>query len=312
MSNTLSFKEGRPLAVIVGGEHDGKTLHVQSNFDKRGAEKQELDQDQTAVIISELYRVMGNKLSYKKMDQLRQAIHDKSRPVNRELAGIYDHFLKLLDSNKNKELLLEEGDIVPIFDPTQERSVFMICGMSGSGKSYYTAALCKQYHSQHPKNKIILFSNKDSDPVFDRLSYVDRIMIDDSMLEDPITMMEMKNSLVLFDDIECNPNKDLEKELARISSLILQQGRSYKCSYVHISHQMNNGHATKLILTECHSVTIFPAMVTMYSLNYLLSKYFGFNKHEIKKIKTLPSRWVTIYKCPPTVLYRSGAFISDS
>jgi len=47
MSNTLSFKEGRPLAVIVGGEHDGKTLHVQSNFEKRGAEKQELKSELT-------------------------------------------------------------------------------------------------------------------------------------------------------------------------------------------------------------------------------------------------------------------------
>ena len=38
-------------------------------------------------------------------------------------------------------------------------------------------------------------------------------------------------------------------------------------------------------------------------LTYLLGSYFGLDKHEIAKIKTLPSRWVTIVKCYPAVIF---------
>ena len=310
MSNTLSFKTGRPIAVISGGEHDDKTIHMDSCFDKK-KKSNELDTDSTAVVIEELYRCMGSRLSYKKMDALRMALHNKTKPVDRELGGIYDHFLKLMNDNQNKELILEDGNVVPIFDPTRERSVFYVAGMSGSGKSHFTRDLCKQYHRQFPKNKIILFSNKSADPLFDRLSYIDRITIDETIVEDPITLLELKDSLVLFDDIEGQINRDIEKELERISAIILQQGRSSRVSYVHISHQLNNGNKTKLIITEAHSITIFPSTVTTYSLSYLLGKYYGFDKNTIKKIKTLPSRWCTIYKAPPTILYSSGSFIAD-
>ena len=52
-------------------------------------------------------------------------------------------------------------------------------------------------------------------------------------------------------------------------------------------------------------------MTTKYSLKYLLEKYFGFDKPMINKICKLPSRWVTVYKCPPLVLYSSGAFMAN-
>ena len=71
--------------------------------------------------------------------------------------------------------------------------------------------------------------------------------------------------------------KEIDKELTRISDLILQQGRSYKCSFVYISHQANNYKATRNILNEAHHIVVFPSMSTRYSLNYLFGKYFGFN-----------------------------------
>lgn len=308
--NTLSLEHGRPLAFIKGGKYDKEILHIDTDVEKKKPEK-EIDSDQTAILIENLYRSMGSQLSFRKMELLRDSIHNDTRPVNRELAQFFDHAKKLMSSNIDKEVVLDDAEFVPMFDTKQERSVFMVCGMSGSGKSTYTAALCKTYHQQYPKNKIILFSNKSEDPVFDRLSYIDRIIISDDLLTDPITLNELKDTLVLFDDIECNPSKDIAKELIRISDLILQQGRSFRCSFVYISHQSNNYKATRNILNECHHVVVFPAMTTRYSLNYLFGKYFGFNKEVISKICKLPSRWVQITKSPPCVLYKTGSFIPD-
>ena len=306
--NTLSLDSGRPLAMIKGGKYDKETLHVNTDIEKKTKEK-EIDIDETAIMIENLYRSMGGKISFRKMELLRDSIQSKRRPVNRELAQIYDHAMKLMCNSEDKEVVLSEAEFVPIFDSKLERSVFMVCGMSGSGKSTYTAALCKTYHQQYPKNKIILFSNKLEDPVFDILSYVDRITISDDLLDDPITLNELKNSLVLYDDVECNASKEIAKELIRISDLILQQGRSFRCSFVYISHQSNNYKATRNVLNEAHHIVVFPAMTTRYSLNYLFSKYFGFDKETISKICKLPSRWVQVTKSPPCILYKTGAFI---
>ena len=308
--NTLSIDSGRPLAMIKNGKYNKEIIHINSDIEKKPKQK-EIDIDETSILIENLFRHMGNKLSFRKMELLRDSIHEKRRPVNRELAQFYDHSMKLMGNSEDKEIVLADGEFVPIFDTSQERSVFMVCGMSGSGKSTYTASLCKTYHQQYPKNKIILFSNKPTDPVFDILSYIDRITITDELLKDPITLNELENSLVIFDDVECTTSKEIDKELIRISDLILQQGRSYKCSFVYITHQSNNYKATRNILNEAHHVVVFPAMCTRYSLNYLFGKYFGFTKDIINKICKLPSRWVQITKAPACVLYRNGAFIPD-
>ena len=134
--NTLSLDSGRPLAMIRNGKFDKEILHINTDIEK--SKKKELDTDQTAILIENLYRTMGNKLNFRKMELLRDAIQNKRRPVNRELAQFYDHAISLMENNEDKELILNEGELVPIFDTKQERSVFMVCGMSGSGKSTYT------------------------------------------------------------------------------------------------------------------------------------------------------------------------------
>ena len=303
----LNFDDGSPIAYINGGEHNKEILYRNSNKDHKN--KKKINIDEIAILIENLYRTMNGKMSFKTLEQLRDAIIEKKRPINRELGRHYDHALKILDQTKDKEIVLQEGELIPMFDESQERQVFMIAGMSGSGKSTFTASLCRTYKKQFPDNKIILFSNKPSDPVFDRLEYIERIVINEDLLKDPITLNEMEDSLVLFDDVEYSSNKDIDKELDRIRDLILQQGRSYHVSFVYISHQANNYKQTRTILNECHSVTIFPAMTTRYSLKYLLEKYFGFDKAQINKLCKLPSRAVTIYKSPPLVLYKTGAYL---
>jgi energy-coupling factor transporter ATP-binding protein EcfA2 len=303
-------EHGRPLGFIHGGSHEGEIVYLNSVKHKT---KSKIDNNEIAVLIEALYRNMGNKVNMKTMERLREAILDRKRPANREIAQLYDMAIKMLDNGKNKEILLDEDSkLNPMFDTTRERDVQMVCGMSGSGKSTYVSGLCKVYKRQYPSNKVILFSNKPSDPVFDNLAFVERVVINDELLTDPITLNELSNAFVIFDDVECQTNKDIDKELTRLSDLILQQGRSYKTSFAYVSHQSNNYKATRNILNESHSITIFPAMVTKYSLKYLLGTYFGFGKDEIKRLSRLPSRWVTICKAPSIVLYSGGAYLTDN
>ena len=49
------------------------------------------------------------------------------------------------------------------------------------------------------------------------------------------------------------------------------------------------------------------------SIRYLLEGYFGLSKKPIQKLRTLPSRWVTILKTSPMiVLYEKGAYVLNN
>ena len=102
----LNFDEGRPLAFIKGGEHNKEILYLNDNKDHKN--KKEINIDEIAILIENLYRTMNGKISFKTLEQLRDAIMDRKRPANRELGRHYDHAIKILDKTKNKEIVAPE------------------------------------------------------------------------------------------------------------------------------------------------------------------------------------------------------------
>jgi hypothetical protein len=57
--------------------------------------------------------------------------------------------------------LKTKGDLTiqPVCDKKTERIVLYVSGMSGSGKSVYSANFIKHYHAMYPKNEVFLFSS---------------------------------------------------------------------------------------------------------------------------------------------------------
>ena len=85
--------------------------------------------------------------------------------------------------------------------------------------------------------------------------------------------------------------------------MILNTGRHERCSLIFTSHLSCAGNETKLILSEAHSITIFPKNMGNRAIFYLLDSYFGFDKFQINYIKNVKdSRWITIIKTYPSVL----------
>ena len=67
---------------------------------------------------------------------------------------------------------------------------------------------------------------------------------------------------------------------------------------------------TKIILNESHSVTLFPLGLGNRSIKYLLDSYLGLDKEQIKRIRNLKGRSVTIMKTfPMTILTEKEAYI---
>ncbi|CAM9564831.1 unnamed protein product, partial [Ectocarpus fasciculatus] len=190
------------------------------------------------------------------------------------------------------------------------RQCLYISGQSGSGKSHYLGRYMKEYRRMFPKNAIYIFSHVEKDAALDSVKGVKRIRFDEAFLEEEWKAEDFADTFCIFDDVfELTQNKQLMGVLTHIRALILGTGRHHRTFYAETSHVTNAGQATKLTLTECSSITLYPHSTGFRTLKYALQTAFGFSTAEIEAIKALPSRWVTVLKTAPRcVLYEGGAY----
>ncbi len=220
-----------------------------------------------------------------------------------------------INSKKNKceenlsEYKCEEGEYLQhIPNHKQERDCLYIAARSGSGKSYYCAMYATQYSKLHPKNPIYLFSGlgEEKGGSIDKIKKLIRINLDEEFMSTEFELDDIKNCMLIFDDIDVIENKALQTKLYSILNMALKVGRHAKCSVLMTMHSPCDRQKTKTIIEECHSITIFPHGMGSKPLKYLLDSYFGMNKKEIEEVKKLDSRWVTITRTYPSVMFWEG------
>jgi len=202
----------------------------------------------------------------------------------------------------------------PIPDKSLERSIRYVTGASGSGKSYYTKQYADEYKRMYPKREVYILSSIKEDKTLDKIKGLKRVKLDSQeFLTDDLTAEDFKDSLVIFDDTDCLTNKRQKLKVDSILTSVLETGRHFNVEVVYTSHLACNGRDTKRILNECKSVTIFPSGLGGKAMKYLLDNYFGLDKDQIKKLKSLNSRWVTIQKgFPMCVMSDKECYILNS
>ena len=198
-------------------------------------------------------------------------------------------------------LHLKDGKLQQIPNPDTEREILYITGASGSGKSHYTREYVKNYLKLYPNNKIYCFSALKEDETLDEINVL-RLKIDDSLFTQPLLAEEFKDSLVIMDDIDCISNKKHRNAVIDILNEILETGRHFRTSLILTYHLATNGHNTRKILNECHSVTFFPFSGSMVGKKRLLVDYCGLDKATLKKVKNTNSRWCTFFKNYPNIV----------
>ena len=215
---------------------------------------------------------------------------------------LYDKIDKSFEGFESLELVDSfHFQIVP--DLNKERDVLFIASQSGAGKSFYCKEYLKEYVKLKPKNKIYLFSYLDKDETIDEVKKLQRINIyDKEFMNEEIEPNEFKDSAIILDDIEMISDKKLKNKIMDFFNKLLMVGRHYNCTTIWVAHEVANGHSTKIILNECNSLTIFPRVIGNKKLKYVLESYFGLDKEQVNKIKSLDSRAVTIKKSYPKIV----------
>jgi adenylate kinase family enzyme len=206
----------------------------------------------------------------------------------------------------------DTGQFRQMINPKTERQIWYVVGASGSGKSYYTKMICKEYTKKFPDRNVYMFSSLPDDVSVDDIKNLKRPKIDDTLVSDPIDASEFAESMVIFDDCDTLTNKAQRKEVFKILDQILQTGRHHKISCVLTFHLPSDRQTTRQMLNECHFVTIFPKSVMTASTKYVLENYIGITPKMMKEIKKLSSRWVTIAKnYPQAILSEKCAYILE-
>ena len=206
----------------------------------------------------------------------------------------------------------DEGKFAQMINPKTERQIWYVVGASGSGKSYYTKKVCKEYTKKFPDRPVYMFSTLPEDVSVDDIKNLKRPKIDDTLVSDPIDASEFAESMVVFDDCDTIANKAHRKEVFKILDQILQTGRHHKISCILTFHLPSDRQTTRQMLNECHFVTIFPKSVMTKSTKYVLENYIGITPKMMKEIKKLSSRWVTIAKnYPQAIVSEKCAYILE-
>lgn len=207
-----------------------------------------------------------------------------------------------------KNIELSEGTLDPIPNP-EKRECLYIAGPSGSGKSTYASHYIKKFKIMFPKRKIYVFSRLNEDEEIDKHKPI-RILLNEELLEDPISTEELKNSLCLFDDIDTIQNKQIKNCVKSLLEDILETGRHQNIYCIVTSHLMTNYKDTRIVLNESTSITFFVKSGDTYFIRQYLQKYGGLSKKQIDDILALNSRWVTLYKhYPKYILYQRGCYL---
>lgn len=200
---------------------------------------------------------------------------------------------------------LKENEIARIIPQTNiERSTFYSFARSGSGKSTSILHICEEYYKVNKKTKFYIFSALEEDKTFDdsKIKFK-RIKLDATFLKTEIPFSEFQNSVSIFDDIDCLPNRKggIKEKVMKILNALLQLGRHARSSVFIANHCSTQGIDTKIILNESMWFILFPSRSSPKQLAYLLESYVGLDNKAIKKLVNIPTRSVKIWRGYPSV-----------
>lgn len=305
----LSFTQSdkaRAIAIVKNGNsyENNKTVYlysepgnIQSNTDRINP---------VQLLGEEFFRKL--KLSYEELEELVACMRNNYPPREKSLKLCYEICMEKLKTKLGNEIVISSGTF-EVLPNVEKREIIYVSGPAGSGKSFWINQYANKYAQIFKGNNIFLFSKVENDTSLDNKN-LKKIVLNQSIVTDPIKTSELDNSLCIFDDTDTLTDKKIQKAVDDLKNDIMQIGRHDDIWCAFSSHQLNNGPKTRIILNECHAVVFFLNTGSSYYINYFLKRYAGCSKEQLNKIMSLKSRWVMIYlHAPRYVVSENSIFL---
>ena len=307
----LSIEKGNPIAKISGSKtfpavkrKEGGVKKVCHKFLGLISPDDLRDNDKPGFNVNPYELIDYNELE-------KEAASTKPKKVNE----LVKERIKSKKKEKGREFILHDGVLEPTPDTSVERDVIYISGPAGAGKSTWVASYMRNYEAIFPDRNIYVFSLINDDPAFKGINNLVQIPLDNEYLDevregDGIEMEDLRDSMVVFDDVDSIGNKTMKEHIVSLRDNCLQIGRHYHTTTLCTTHQLCNYNNTKILIMESNKVVIFPTSGSVYHITRFLKAYCGLQKDKIGKVLNVPSRWAMIHKAYPNyILHSTGAFI---
>jgi hypothetical protein len=333
---TLDYKKGNMVAKIIGGEQNKQIVTIYDPVaDKKEIKKicckyhddddcleekccdecvsrRKSSKNSSFARIDPFILELGKKLTLMETEILKEAFRIGKEPKKTRLASIYNELKDKMDNTINKEIQLGDGIMCPL--PTLEkdqRDVYYICGPAGSGKSHLSGNYLRQFKKMFPDREIVIFSLVEEEKGFDELNPI-RITLNEKLTEQTYKEItnDLKNTCVVFDDIDTISNEKVRKFVLGLRDNILEIGRHDNIYVVATSHAISAWKTTRTLLQEATHVAFFPQSGGRFQIDYFLKRHMGLGTKGINKIYKLPSRWVIAAKrYPMYILHEKGIYM---
>ena len=96
-----------------------------------------------------------------------------------------------------------------------------------------------------------------------------RFKLDKSLYEDPIDIEDLKDSCIIYDDVDCIADKKIRQAVISLLDQCLECGRHWSISVLITFHLASDKHTTRKMLNEC-MYYVFVAHSFTKSVKYVL------------------------------------------
>ena len=243
--------------------------------------------------------------------------HNEENPVDDINYDKQYYFAKYDEKDKGPEVILNRDThkMIPMikqFDPSnRQRSVYLIFGKAGSGKSVLTNRICELYKLMNPTKKIFFITNNNymkdtalTHSIYEFLNLNEIIAkySNKDELDAFRTGTEYDDSLMVFDDVDLNDNVKAKKIYYAFLGIILKFKRKNLISTIITTHDISDYGYTRLLFVELDGYIMYNGGLQNRS-NRVLETYLKLTKDEIRRITdNKSSRWTCILTDLKTVM----------
>jgi hypothetical protein len=117
-------------------------------------------------------------------------------------------------------------------------------------------------------------------------------------------LSEIADSLVVFDDTENIPIKEINQQVIKFINLCFQNGRNYGLTVLLVLHHLNTGKERSLLIKEADSIIMFPGNLDNNLLKTLINHY-GFSRDAAIDLFRLPEKFILLRNTEPSYIFGS-------
>lgn len=303
----ISLTHGKRVAEFQPHVKHQKPINIFVNTDNTELSQQMKNPNRALLLPKTFFSNLKN-VSLAQIELLKTALNRKAKNLlpsnNKNLLNNYDTADVMLDELEKKQIVIDSKlghfQVCPDVENDAWFGHTAVFGASGSGKSTWIGNFVKRYTKQFPETEVLIFSPIRDDEALKKLN-AKYIKIDESIVEEPLSIDEFVDSILIFDDIESINNKKFKEAIIDFRDQVLETGRHKKICAICVSHIILGGQSTKKILNECGTTVLFPHS-NFNGIRNLLTRYYGMDKDNVSFVKDTPSRWVCVKRDYPTTI----------